>query len=61
MDSGYKVGQRITVARLGAVVVRAVHAFGTVDVESVATGKWYRVTGLAPATWGAAVLAAGAL
>lgn len=63
-SNGYRVGQRVTLNRIGDAVIRRVHDFGTVDVESTATGRWYRVTGLpiAPAdSWGSAVLRAGAL
>lgn len=72
METGYRVGQRarvttgqrVTLNRIGDAIVRRVHPFGTVDVESVATGRWYRVSGLdvtAPYGWGSAVLSAGAL
>lgn len=60
----YKVGQKIA-TRYGDAIIRRVYPLGTVDVENVATGRWYRVTGLplyAPeGGWGAAVLSAGAL
>jgi hypothetical protein len=62
------VGEMIVIeARgIGLAKVLAVHAFGTMDVESIRTGRCYRISGLAwvdaPASgWGAAVLSAGAL
>jgi hypothetical protein len=41
----YTVGETVTVRGKDAVIVK-VHPFGTVDVQIVASGEFFRVTGL---------------
>ena len=42
----WSIGQRVRLKPFGFVLVLAIHPFGAVDVESVVTGKCYRVSGL---------------
>jgi len=45
--SAYTVGARYWCERLGECRIVRVHPMGTIDVECLANGRWYRVTGLA--------------
>lgn len=41
------IGQTITIpGRLGTYIVRRVLPLGTIDVECVETGRWFRISGL---------------
>lgn len=41
-----KVGQQIDHEKLGACIIRRVYRAGTIDIEQVGTGNWFRITGL---------------
>ena len=44
----YRIGDTVTVKSwsIGKAVIIAIHPHGTIDVESLTTGKCYRLSGL---------------
>jgi hypothetical protein len=41
-----KIGMYIINDRIGTCIIIAIHAAGTIDIQSVVTGRCYRMTGL---------------